>query len=130
MPVLVVDPTKAHAKSVKTQPTALGAVVTLVMVVAVETAGYAQGAGQLIDGGKAVRVGAAGFVGGENIGAQGFEALAVAWENGAAVLEWQAFAPLIAFAAPGEVLLWTLKDCRCRRCPHFAPEHSAQPGNA
>lgn len=128
--VLVDDAAKAHAEGFKAQPGTLGAVVKLVVMVAMESAGHAQGAGQFINGGKAMRVPAPRFVGDENVGLLGLEAVVVAWKNTAAVFARQAIAPVIAFAALRQVLRRTLEDGRCRGHPYFFAKHPAQSCNA
>lgn len=128
--VLVNDAAKAHAKGAEPKPGAVGAVVKLIVVVAVESACHAQGAGQFINGGKAMRVRATRFVGDENVGLLALQVLVIDRKNRAAVCQGQATAPEIAFAATGQVLVWMLENGRCRGCPHFSPEHTPQPGNA
>ena len=127
--VLVNDAAKAHAKGAEPKPGAVGAVVKLIVVVAVESACHAQGAGQFINGGKAMRVRATRFVGDENVGLLGLEAVVVAWKNAAAVFARQAIAPVIAFAALRQVLRRTLEDGRCRGHPYFFAKHPAQSCN-
>lgn len=100
------------------------------MVVAVESACHAQGVGQLINGGKAMRVRATGFVGDENVGLLALQVLVIDRKNRAAVRQGQSTPPKVSFAAAGQVLFWILENSRFRGCPHFAPKHPAQTGNA
>ena len=91
-------------------------------MVAVKSAGHAHGAGQFINGGKAMRVRAASLMRHQNIGPLALQVLVNDRKNRAAVRHRQAFSPEVAFAAMGQVLVRVLENGRCWGCPHFAPE--------
>jgi hypothetical protein len=66
--ILIRHPAKPHAKGLKPQSVKFGAVVHAVMLVAMEGFAHPKAAGQLINGPKAMRVDAGGFVRHQDVG--------------------------------------------------------------
>lgn len=124
------DAAQAHAKGVKTKPHALGTVVKPVMVVAVKAGAHAQAAGQLVDGSKPMRVRAGSLVRDQNFGPLPSELVVIDQKNGAALRQWQAAAPEVAFAAVRHVVVVMLEGGQRGRSPHSAAKNAAQSGNA
>ena len=127
--VLVHDAAEANAESLVSKALVLVAVGAVGVLVAVEGATSLHVASQLVDGVESVRMTAWRFMRDQDVGLLIGQVSPVGLENRAAMLEWDAAVPSVAFAAPTQKFLWAFVGRCTWRPPDLPAENAAESGH-